>query len=52
MMSGFDEPTVLYGADVGVQTSNDANLFGLHAMSHEGERSVRSLGKWVAKWWI
>lgn len=36
VMSGVDEPTVLHGAYVGVQTLDDANLFDLYAMSQEG----------------
>ncbi|MBD8546845.1 hypothetical protein [Sphingomonas sp. CFBP 8760] len=44
VVSGVDEPTVLHGAYVGVQTSNDANLFNLYAMSHEGNLVGTVLG--------
>lgn len=44
-MSGVDEPTVLHGAYVGVKTSDDADLFDLYAMSHEGEPVGTILGQ-------
>jgi hypothetical protein len=45
VMSGVDEPTVLHGAYVGVQTLDDANLFDLYAMSHDGEPVGAILGQ-------
>ncbi len=49
VMSGVDESTVLDGAYVGVQTSDDADLFDLYAMSHKGEPVGPILGQMVCQ---